>query len=66
MPAIGPSLRDEPSDFGADERIVDGLFVMRAQVHDVVSQAAQRSDQVLLERKPGMVGADRNAHDMRL
>ena len=66
MPALGPSLRDEPSDFGADERIVDGLFVMRAQVHDVVSQAAQRSDQMLLERKPGMVGADRNAHDMRL
>jgi hypothetical protein len=31
-----------------------------------VAEAAERVDQMLLERKPGMVGADRDAHDMRL
>jgi hypothetical protein len=31
-----------------------------------VAETAERADEVLLQRKPGVIGANRNTHDMRL
>ena len=64
--AVGPPLGDEPPDLGADRRVVNGVLVVRPAVVDLVAEPAERVDEVLLQRKPGMIGADRDAHDMRL
>ena len=43
--------------------VVDcGDCVERTLVDDVVSEAAQLVDDRLLDREPGVIGADRNAH----
>lgn len=60
--AIGLSAGDETRDLGADRRIVDGGFGMRAAVLDHVAEPRERGEQVLLQREPRMIGPDRDAH----
>src|SRR3954469_10855310 len=64
--AVGVSGSDQASDLGADRRVVDGCLVVRAAIVDAMAEPRQRDHHVFLERKPRMVGADRDAHKMRL
>ena len=59
-------LGDEPADFRANGRIVHGLFAVGPTIVEIMTHSHDGLDQVLFERKPGMVGADRDAHGMRL
>ncbi len=60
--AVGPPFGDEPPDLGADFRVVNGVLGVRSAVVDLVAETAERGDEVLLQRKPGVIGANRNTH----
>src|SRR5688500_11202387 len=61
-PAIGGLARHQPADVGADVRIVHRRFAVRPAIVDVVTEALQGCDEVLLEREASVIGADRDAH----
>ena len=58
-----PSAVDHrPADGGADRRVVDRLGGVGAEVDDLVAELGEGPQQVLLERVPGVVGPDGDAH----
>src|SRR6185369_4352001 len=64
--AVGVTRGDPPRDVGADRRIVDRRVAVRAAIVDAMAEARQRDDEVFLQREPRVIGADRDAHKMRL
>jgi 23S rRNA (cytosine1962-C5)-methyltransferase len=64
--AIGPPLGDLSRDLGADRRIVDRSVAMGAAIVHDMAAAQQRTDQMLLQRVAGVIGADRYPHMMAI
>jgi 23S rRNA (cytosine1962-C5)-methyltransferase len=61
-PSIGPALDHRSPNVRADGGIVNRFFGVRAEIVDVVTKPSNRVAQMLLQREPRMVGADRYAH----
>src|SRR5436305_82272 len=60
--AVGVAGRHPAPDRGTDRRVVDRFLAMGAQVVDLVAQALQSADHVLLQRVAGVVGPDGDPH----
>src|SRR4029079_18978647 len=60
----GPAGGDEPRHVGADGGIVDRRLAVGAAIVDLVAEPRQRRQQVLFQREPRVIGADRDAHRM--
>ena len=65
-PAVRPPLGDLTRHREADGRIVDRRLAVGTVIVNGVAQALERLPEVLLQRKPRMVGADGDAHGHRL
>ena len=63
---IGPSLDDGAGHADADRRIVDRRLAIGPVVVDDVAVLSKGGLQMLFEEKPGVIGADSDAHDARL
>jgi hypothetical protein len=63
--AIRAARRDEPADVGADRRIVHRILGVRPTILDLVTEPLERRNQMLFERKAGVVRSDRDAHGRR-
>src|SRR5262249_29985007 len=61
-PAICEPVDDRAADAGADGRVIDRFFAVRTVILDIVTQAADGFDQVLLQREPRVIRTDRDAH----
>ena len=64
--AVRAAFHDRPSDAETDGRIVDGRLVMGSVILDSMSDSLQRLFEMFFQQEPGVIGADRNAHDGRL
>jgi 23S rRNA (cytosine1962-C5)-methyltransferase len=52
----------EPSHLGANRRVVDGRFTVRAAVVDLMAEPLKRADQLLLQFEAGVICADSDSH----
>src|SRR4051794_8080172 len=64
--AIGPPFRHRAADRHADRRVIDRLLAVRPEVVDGVAEALERWLEMFLERKAGVIGANRDAHRSRI
>jgi len=65
-PAVRAPFDDGAPDVEADRRVIDRCFAVRAEIVDGVAQPLQRRFEVLFQEKAGVIGADSNAHGLRL
>ena len=63
---IGGAGSHRAPDRRADRRIVDRGVAVRAVIVDPMSEPCERRLEVLFQRKPRVVGANRNSHGQRL
>ena len=60
--AVGFGAGHQASHLGADRRIVDRRLAVGAAVVDLMAEPFEQSDDVLLQQKAGVVGADGDSH----
>ena len=66
MPRSARAVGNLPRHVRANRRVIDDGVAVGSTVVDRMPQPLQRADQMLLQRKPRVIRADRDAHMMRL